>query len=69
MSNIYAGVDLGGTMLKCALAGEDGEILAERSVPTESHEGPDHVLKRIAELVKDLAKSKDVKPAALGMGV
>lgn len=66
---IYAGVDLGGTMLKCALAGEDGEILAEESVPTEAHEGPDHVLQRIADLVQGLAASKDVKPAALGMGV
>jgi len=69
VSDIYAGIDLGGTMLKCALAGEDGKILAEKSVPTESHEGPEHVLRRIADLVKGLAKSQDVKPAALGMGV
>jgi len=69
MAEMYASVDLGGTNVKCAFAGPDGEIICERSVPTESHEGPDGVLNRIADLVNGLAKETNRKPAALGMGV
>ena len=38
--DLYVGVDLGGTNMHAAIAGADGRIVAERSVPTLSHEGP-----------------------------
>ena len=66
---MYASVDLGGTTVACALASTDGRIIAERSIPTQSHEGPPAVLARIGELVKELAAETRAEPIALGMGV
>jgi glucokinase len=62
-------VDLGGTTISCALADRDGQIVCQRTTPTESHEGPPAVLQRIVELVQALAAEAGSKPAALGMGV
>lgn len=69
MSEIFAGVDLGGTSIKCVLAGQDGEFLKQRSIPTESHEGPHDVLDRIAHLVMDLRNEVDQPLSGVGMGV
>jgi glucokinase len=69
MESVYAGVDLGGTSVKCALGTDDGELLIESSIPTESHQGPESVLHRIADAINDLAKRQGVKPQRLGMGV
>jgi glucokinase len=69
MSEVYASVDLGGTTIGCVMAGTDGEIQARRSVPTEAHEGPDAVLERMAELVRDVSDELDREPAAVGVGV
>jgi glucokinase len=66
---MYASVDLGGTTVACALASADGRIIAERSIPTQSHEGPPAVLARIGEVVKDLAAEVGATPLAVGMGV
>jgi len=69
MADIYASVDLGGTNIKAALAGADGVIVCEDSVPTESYEGSDGVMGRMADLVNKLAGEAGAKPAALGMAV
>ena len=69
MTDLYASIDLGGTKIACAFGTADGEIVAERTTPTLSHEGPDAVLGRIAELVDALADEIGQRPAALGMGV
>jgi glucokinase len=69
MPDVYASVDLGGTNIACVFAGADGRIVCERKVPTQSHEGPDAVLGRIADLVNGLAQEAGRKPAALGMGI
>jgi glucokinase len=69
MEPLYASVDLGGTNIKCALAGEDGEVVAQDNVPTRAHEGPEAVLVRMAELVGGLSEKAGREPAALGMGV
>ena len=61
---LYAGVDLGGTKIACALAGPDGQLVNEQTRPTESHEGPQAVIERIARLIAELGK-----PAAVGLGV
>ena len=66
---LYASVDLGGTKVACAFATAKGEVLAEETIPTESHEGPEAVLDRIADLVNDLADRTSAQPAALGMGI
>src|SRR5512135_2475578 len=67
--NVYAGVDLGGTNIECALARPDGRILCEGKVLTRSHEGPTAVLKRIVELTRGLASRVNTEPAALGIGI
>lgn len=66
---VFAGLDLGGTTVQAALAGLDGRILAERTTPTLSHEGPQAVLARMARLVTDLSAQLAVRPAACGVGV
>jgi glucokinase len=62
---LFAGVDLGGTNVTIALGTAEGKVTAERKIPTNSHEGPEAVLRRIAETVKSLGGA----PRALGMGV
>lgn len=66
---VYAGVDLGGTNVECALARPDGRILRSDKMPTLSHEGPTAVLDRIADLVRRLGAEIGTEPAALGLGV
>jgi glucokinase len=68
-TDIYASVDLGGTKIACAFAGSGGRILGEETVPTDAHEGPETVLKRMAELTSKLAAQVGHQPAAVGMGV
>lgn len=66
---MYVGVDLGGTNLHAAIAGADGRIVAERTEPTLSHEGPQGVLTRMARLVHGLAEAAGQRPVACGVGV
>jgi glucokinase len=62
-------VDLGGTKIACALARADGTLVAERTVPTLSHEGPRAVVERVAVAINALADELNERPLALGMGV
>lgn len=59
MTDLYAGVDLGGTNVTLAVGDK------EMKIPTNSSEGPEAVLARIAAGVRSLGGS----PRALGMGV
>ncbi len=69
MSELFAGVDLGGTNITCALATADGEIVAQCKGPTGSADGPEAVLGRIASMVAELTTETGAAPAAMGMGV
>ena len=74
MAGLLAGVDLGGTSIKAALADESGRVLARDVIPTESHQGPDGVLARIADLIQRLRanianESPQAQLLGLGMGV
>jgi glucokinase len=69
MERVFASIDLGGTKIACVMAGGDGAILAEATVPTRSHEGPPAVLGRIARLIDEVAGAAGRRPAAAGMGV
>ena len=70
MSELFAGVDLGGTSIKAAVADAAGEVLLTRSVPTESHRGPEDVAHRIGSLVGKLVEESGGDRAALtGLGV
>jgi glucokinase len=69
MDDLYAGVDLGGTSVKCAIGTADGRIAAEASILTDAHEGPESVLRRIAAAVRGLTTTAGGRPVSLGMGV
>lgn len=69
MSELYAGVDLGGTSIKCIFANLDGSIALHRRIPTDSHAGPQDVLHRIADMVQKMAEELGREPTSLGMGV
>ena len=55
---VYASIDLGGTKIAGALATEDGQVLAQRIIATESHAGPPAVLARIARLVEEKTEGR-----------
>ena len=63
------GVDLGGTRIKVAVASQDCDVLAEESVPTDSHEGPNAVITKIINVVGQLVNEMNTHVAAIGMGV
>jgi len=69
MIDLYASVDLGGTKTACAMCTAKGEIVAQRNMPTNSHEGPEVVLERMAGMVNSLAAEVGATPVALGLGV
>ncbi|MCY2995768.1 MAG: ROK family protein [Planctomycetota bacterium] len=69
MDELYAGVDLGGTTIACALATRDGQIVCEATVPTQSHEGPVAVLERISTVISSLVFRAGRPPNAVGMGI
>ncbi|MFC5652968.1 ROK family protein [Paenibacillus solisilvae] len=66
------GIDLGGTNIKAAIFGHEYKTLVERSVPTEAAMGPDQVLQRIVETIKEMAQSASIPLSAvrcMGMGI
>jgi glucokinase len=69
MEDVFAGVDVGGTSIKLAFGTNDGELVAESAIPTDSHRGPDAVLNRIAEGLNHLSTQTGAKPKRIGMGI
>jgi glucokinase len=65
----FAAVDLGGTKIAAAIGRADGTLVAQSAIATDSHEGAEAVLARMASLVRDLAALSGAAPAALGLGV
>ena len=66
---MFASVDVGASVTSCAIATGSGQLLAERSIPTLSHEGPDAVLTRIADAISQLSTETNQRVVALGLGV
>ncbi|SMB97456.1 glucokinase [Thermanaeromonas toyohensis ToBE] len=54
MSKIVVGVDLGGTNIAGVLIDEKGELKGSKVWPTEAEYGPEHILRRIIELIRTL---------------
>ena len=69
MSGHFASIDLGGTNIHGFIADRTGQIAARGKIPTQSHEGPEGVLERIAELVRQMVDEACMAPAALGLGM
>ncbi|WP_437190812.1 ROK family protein [Planctomicrobium sp. SH527] len=69
MSDLFVGIDVGGTTVKFAVARADGIILREGSIATESHLGPELVLKQIGEYAKSISSEVGGVPGAVGVGL
>jgi len=66
----YIGVDLGGTKILAAVISRKGKILSEAKTPTPDREGPDAVIARIIDTVREAAKEADLSLADIaGLGV
>jgi glucokinase len=64
----YAGIDLGGTFIKCGIVDETGRILAKDKIPTGRERPYTSIAADMAALVKALAARSNVKIAAVGIG-
>lgn len=60
MARLALAVDLGGTNLRAAVVNRDGDIQAETQQRTQSSDGPDAVIERIAAAVNGIAESNQV---------
>lgn len=71
MNNRFVGVDLGGTKIAAAMFNSDTETLSsELVVPTRAHEGPDGVLRQIAEVVQEVCEKTEVPTGEIdGVGI
>lgn len=70
MNNLLAGIDLGGTSIKIALAETDGNIIEKHTIPTDAQRGPANVLSRIGDSVEEmLSRRKSSTLVGVGMGV
>ena len=68
-NELYIGIDLGGTNIKGGLVTGAGQILEEKNVPTEVSGGVEHVLSRMAGVIRYLIQSAGkipVKGAGIG---
>jgi glucokinase len=68
-NEMYIGIDLGGTNIKGGLVTGAGQILEEKNVPTEVTGGVEHVLSRMAGVIRYLMQSAGkipVKGAGIG---
>ncbi len=64
------GIDLGGTYIKGALIDEQGQILVKEQISTLKELGADDILRRIAELIRQLAQMGEVPMSdLLGVGI
>lgn len=60
------GVDIGGTKIDAVLADDCGNIVKRELKETRASEGPNAVIKRIVEVVKDVSSGSKI--AAVGIG-
>jgi len=56
-NEMYIGIDLGGTNIKGGLVTPAGQVLEEKNVPTEVSGGVEHVLSRMAGVIRYLTQS------------
>ena len=68
----YIGIDLGGTFIKGGIVKENGEIVVEDKVSTESDKGGEKVMDNVAALIEKLFLESNLKKeetVGIGMGV
>lgn len=71
MSDIFVGIDLGGTNIKIGCFNSELKLLCNTSTPTEADQGPEHVINKMAETTEKLLEDNSFDPndiAAVGLG-
>ena len=68
MSDLYLGIDLGGTFVKLGISTEKGEVKGSMSIPTRPDLGPENTVQRIGEAA-DVLQKKFGKVRACCSGV
>jgi glucokinase len=68
MSDLFLGVDLGGTFVKLGVCDRKGEVKGTVSIPTRPDRGPENTVRRIGEAAESLQK-KTAKVRACCAGV
>lgn len=72
MGDVVIAVDVGGTLMKCALVTTSGEVVHSVRRPTDRERGPDAIVEAILGTIGDLAaqaKSFGGNPLAVGLTV
>lgn len=72
MAELYIGVDLGGTNLRCAVIDKKHEIISRFERPTEAFNGHEAVIGKIVDGVENVIQQAGCKPtqiAGVGIGV
>lgn len=64
----YAGIDLGGTFIKCGIVDETGKLLVKDKIPTKKERPYEAVAKDMANFALKLATQAGVKLSAAGIG-
>lgn len=68
-SPLAIGIDLGGTNIKAAVVGRDGNILERIEQPTGAVRGPEPVIEDLADIVRRLRKKSPIPSKGEGRGV
>lgn len=72
MKDLYVGIDLGGTFIKCGIVTKEGEVLIKGQTPTEVEKGLDGVLANIVGIMRkqlgEIGRNEE-DVVAMGFGV
>lgn len=64
---IFVGCDLGGTNIKAGIVDiEKGKVLLSDSIPTDSRQGPESVMRRMADLIANLIERSGIQMSIIG---
>jgi glucokinase len=67
--DLVVGIDLGGTKFRACLADTAGSVLRRESWPTEAEQGPQAVMARLREAVREIAAGEGLeRVAGIGFG-
>lgn len=68
-TEILVGIDIGGTKVAVATALANGKLIAKARMATEVERGPQHTIRRMKELVRQVLRdSGGTQPVAIGVG-
>ena len=68
-SELFVGVDFGGTKIAVVVAGADGQIVAEGVIPTLPLDGPEQAVRRTHHLLEELCTPQSLDYRAIGIGL